>query len=324
VTVNPTYLIEDSLSFPLGQTPVWQDINLGNLPEGDTTLVVRYESAQGCDSVHVLRLTVLPKVITYGDYETSFCQGDSVEFAGQWYSEATQKDVLLQERNSQSGDSIVHLTLTVNPTYLIEDSLSFPLGQTPVWQDINLGNLPEGDTTLYVRYESALGCDSIHALHLTVLPMVITYGNDTALLCAGERFVYEGKTYRHTTVDSVKVSERNQFGGDSIVELVVYVFPTLRVSNTMTITEGDSATWQGIDLSGISVGDTTLTVSYTSIHGCDSVYMLELTVNEAQEMALDEIDATQTAEKFFHNGQLYIRKNRHVYNLQGIKVEIED
>lgn len=57
----------------------------------------------------------LPK--TYGEYEAQFCEGDSVEFAGKWYYEATETpvEVLLEERNIYGGDSIVNLTVIVNP-----------------------------------------------------------------------------------------------------------------------------------------------------------------------------------------------------------------
>ena len=271
-------------------------------------------------------LTVLPLPTLYSEYETAICQGDSVEFAGVWYNDSVATEVLLEEKNFLGGDSVVRLTVNVNPTFLFEDSLEIHAGMADTWQEIAVGELPEGDTTLIVRYASLSGCDSVYTLRLTVLPMITTYGNDTVTLCAGERFTYEGKTYRRSTVDSVLVSERNQFGGDSIVELVVRVLPIMRMTNYLTISEGDSVIWQDIDLSLLPACDTTLTVTYSSVNGCDSIFILNLKIEDVNKTGVDNIDShdLQPAQKFFRNGQMYIRKNGRIYNLQGIKVKEEE
>jgi len=157
---------------------------------------------------------------------------------------------------------------------------------------------------------------------LTILPLPTTYGNDTVRMCSGERFVYEGKTYRRSTVDSVRVSERNQYGGDSIVELVVIVSPVMRLTASKTIEQGDEVMWQYYDLSEMPVGDTTLVASYTSVNGCDSVYTLNLTVIEKIDAAVGEVSAdSRKTQKVFINGQLYIRKGETLYDLYGRKAE---
>jgi len=72
----------------------------------------------------------------------------------------------------------------------------------------------------------------------------------------------------------------------------------------------------------LPVCDTTLTVTYTSVNGCDSTYILYLEVLQKTPTALDNTDGVNSKpRKFFRNGQMYIRKNGQVYNLQGIKVE---
>ena len=276
--------------------------------------------------VPAIPVTILPLPTLYGEYETAICQGDSVEFAGVWYNDSVATEVLLEEKNFLGGDSVVRLTVNVNPTFLFEDSLEIHAGMADTWQDIAVGELPEGDTTLIVRYASLSGCDSVYTLRLTVLPMITTFGNDTVTLCAGERFTYEGKTYRRSTVDSVLVSERNQFGGDSIVELVVRVLPIMRMTNYLTISEGDSVIWQDIDLSQLPACDTTLTVTYSSVNGCDSIFILNLKIEDVNKTGVDNINShdLQQAQKFFRNGQMYIRKNGRIYNLQGIKVKEEE
>lgn len=266
---------------------------------------------------------VVPIPTTYGEYAASFCQGDSVEFAGVWHHSATEQEVLMEEKNSYGGDSIVRLSITVDPVYAITDSLSFMTGQSVEWQSIVLDSFPIGDTTLVAAYSSIHGCDSVYTLYLTVRPRIVTYGSDTVLLCAGDTYEYEGHTYKHATVDSVRLSRPNSYGGDSIVILVVQVLPSMRITSSQTIYEGDTVTWQDIDLSVIPAGDTTLTVIYSSVYGCDSTFVLQLTVVE-KETGIDPIDVNAgKVEKFFRNGEMYIRKNGQVYNLQGIKVKEE-
>ena len=207
--------------------------------------------------------------------------------------------------------------------YAFDESKTIHMRDVETWQGIDLSVLPVGDTTLLAAYQSIYGCDSVYTLTLTVLrPLITTYGHDTINLCAGERAEYEGKIYRRPAKDSVLLAEPNQYGGDSIVELVVNVFPAMRTKASQTITEGDEIEWQGIDLSTMPVGDTTLTVTYTTIHGCDSIYILNLEVIAKTPTALDNTDGVNNQPcKFFRNGQMYIRKNGQVYNLQGIKVE---
>ena len=215
----------------------------------------------------------------------------------------------------------MHLTLTVHPVYHMEETRTVYAGNADSWQGIEIGKLPEGDTTLIVAYTSVEGCDSVYTLHLTVKPMIVTYGNDTLRLCAGESVVYEGKTYKRPTVDSVLVSEHNQFGGDSIVELVVYVYPSMKTTISMTIEEGTEDVWQDIDLSVLPVGDTTLVAAYTSVNGCDSVYVLNLVVNAVIHEGLDDVQGEKSVRKIIRGGQLYIRKGSAWYDLFGRKVE---
>ena len=324
LTVHPVYATDEELSMYVGAQETWQEKDLSTLPVCDTTLIVRYATVHGCDSVYSLHLTVMERPTTYGVDTLNICEGDVAEYEGKSYDKAITESVLLSRKNLLGGDSIVALTVNVWPVTHETAEMTIDKGEEVVWQDIPLATMPVGDTTLVAQYTSAHGCDSVYTLHLTVIQRPTTYGVDTILLCTGEKALYDGKTYRHSMQDSVLLSQKNQFGGDSIVWLVVEVFPTMHMTETRTITEGDSVNWQGYDLSTMPVGDTTLVAQYTSVHGCDSTYTLHLEVQLRMPEALDEVDdAANTPSKFFRNGQMYIRKNGQVYNLQGTKIEEE-
>lgn len=325
LTVNPTYLIEESNSVYEGEAGTWEGINLNELTVGDTTLIVRYAAVTGCDSTHVLHLSVLRR--TYGEYQASFCEGDSVEFAGKWYSAATVEDVIVPEKNIYGGDSIVTFTAIVMPNYLITEDTTIDMIESLTWREKEYGLFAPGFYTLYDSLKSANGCDSVYALELTVNEAPATYGVDTIYICGrGEIAFYDDVPYSKPskTPITVTLSTPNHFGGDSIVELWVLASNKYDMSFSKTIDEGTAEEWQGIDLSVLPAGDTTLVVVYTTIHGCDSTYTLYLTVKAVQQTptAIENADGVENKPyKFFRNGQMYIRKNGQVYNLQGIKVE---
>ena len=262
-------------------------------------------------------------------YSASICEGSF--YSDENFEHLTEAGVYTDTLKTTYGaDSIITFTLAVNPLFLSEEELSFTIGEQHSWQGIDLGEFPIGDTTLVEEYKSIYGCDSIYTLHLTVKPHIITYGADTIHACSGETVIYEGKAYRQSATDSVVLSGQNYAGGDSIVVLVVSFSQSFSVEAFLTITEGDAEEWQSVDLSTIGVGDTTLVAEYQTIYGCDSTYVLYLTVEEKTEEPGDEpkdeaipfTDADQVGvQKILYQGNIYIRKGDELFDIRGIKVE---
>ena len=435
--VHPLFASEESFNHYLGLPGEWQGVNLSLLSLGDTTLIAAYSSAYGCDSTYTLHLSVLPNPTTYGEYQASFCDGDSVEFSGKWYTAAAQEDVTVAEKNIFGGDSVVtftatvlprhffaedttinmdeplvwrekeyglltpgaytlydslknidgcdsvyalqltvnaipyliqdvatacqneegewrlktlptfeagtfilydsllsqygtdsvyELALTVYPSYAFEDEAqTIYVGQPGVWREIDLSLIPVGDTILTKVYTTVTECDSVYSMHLTVNEAPATYGVDSIYICGrGEVAFYDDVAYSRPskTPLTVTLSTPNQFGGDSIVELWVLASNKYEMSFSKTIIEGAEEVWQDIDLSLIPAGDTTLTVIYPTIHGCDSTFILNLTVVGATPTGINNVQGkTRPAEKFFLNGQLYIRKDKRLYTPQGVLIE---
>ena len=319
--VHPLFASEESFNHYLGLPGEWQGVNLSLLSLGDTTLIAAYSSAYGCDSTYTLHLSVLPNPTTYGEYQAAFCDGDSVEFSGKWYTAAIQEDVTVAEKNIFGGDSIVTFTATVMPRHLFALDTTIYVGQPGVWREIDLSLIPVGDTILTKLYTTVMGCDSVYTMHLTVNEAPATYGVDSIYICGrGEVAFYDGIPYSRPTKTplTVTLSTPNQFGGDSIVELWVLASNKYEMNFSQTITKGESVVWQDIDLSVLPAGDTTLTVIYPTIHGCDSTFILTLKVVSPVATGIQTVqESIRPAEKFFLNGQLYIRKDERLYTPQG-------
>ena len=329
--VKPSYLLEEDTTIRMNDSLVWREKEYGLMIPGSYTLYDSLQTSENCDSVYALHLTV--EAIPYLIQEvTTACQNEDALWRGKTLPTKEAGTVIFYDSLlSQYGmDSVYELTLTVYPTYALEDEAqTIYVGTAAEWRGIDMSQIPAGDTILTKVYPTLQGCDSVYTMRLTVNEAPTTYGADSIYICGrGEVAYYDNKEYTKPskTPVTVTLSTPNQFGGDSIVELWVLASNKYDMSFSKTIIEGTEEEWQGIDLSVLPAGDTTLVVIYTTVHGCDSTYTLNLTVKakENTATALDNTDAVDNKPyKFFRNGQMYIRKNGRVYNLQGIKVEEE-
>jgi hypothetical protein len=174
---------------------------------------------------------------------------------------------------------LIHLYLTVNPTYEQEDTVTicdsqfpFAYGDTTFAQGTITGDYP-------VHFTTITGCDSVITLYLTVNP---TYDNkDTVTICDSELpFAYGDTTFIQGTITGdYPVYFTTIHGCDSLITLYLTVNPTYDNKDTLTICDSQLP---------FSYGDTTFTqgtitgdypVHLTTIHGCDSLINLYLTVN---------------------------------------------
>lgn len=290
--------------------------------------VVKITAAQSGNDFYY-PATSITKTFTIYPTETGYVYGASI-CEGSFYSDdnfenLTEAGVYTDTLKTTYGaDSIITFTLTLNPLFHSEEEMAYTIGEQHSWQGIDLSEFGVCDTTLVMEYQSIYGCDSTYTLHLTVKPLIITYGADTIHACSGETVIYEGKAYKQSATDSVVLSGQNYAGGDSIVLLVVSFSQSFSAETYLTITEGDEDTWQGIDLSEFAVGDTALVAEYQTVYGCDSIYVLYLTVEENNKEALPFTEADQIGvQKIMKDGMLYIRKGEELFDIRGRKVVLE-
>lgn len=173
-----------------------------------------FPSANGCDSIVILDLTVNPVFDT--PIERAICAGDSILFNGIWRSRSgIYRDTL----PTMAGcDSV----LTMNLTIL---SLSPPLMLDEVLcpgDSLFFGNQYRLEAGIYRdTLISANGCDSLVILELSfresireVLPLTT---------CLGDTILFDGRTYTESTMDSIVYTA--QSGCDSLVVLDIVINP---------------------------------------------------------------------------------------------------
>ena len=308
-------------------TGVYYDSIPGDTIEGVPVLGTRHWH---CDSVYVLELYVKP-VSIIPIYDT-ICDNETKEHQDTlWYTNGSHSfvetmvwrpgmtipqsytDVVF--KSPDGCDSIIYrYWLTINKTFLFRDTAMICSG-SPLQTETHLytGYEREYDVDQYIApfdtvirdgYSTVQGCDSTYELLATIYPAyrhrdTITICDDGEAYWRGNR--YQGGMYGDVPGDGYLAGEhvlydslQTKNGCDSIYELHLMVQPTFLFIDNITICADDDFTWHGRDLSNESLGDHFYYDSLLTVYGCDSVYHLNLTVNDTtREVRYDTICRTE-------------------------------
>ena len=279
-------------------------------------------SQAGTYSLYTLQM-VKPVYNTEYAYSATTC--DNEPYSDELFSGLTENGVYNTTiPNKQGGDSLITLTLTVYPTYSASEQATIAMDQTYSWQGTEYKNLVPGTFKDTVALKTIHGCDSVYTLELTVEPIDYSFSEDLTV-CQNEEITWREKTLptNEAGVTVFNDSLLSIYNTDSVFTLTLTVLPTYRQEDSKTITAGDSEIWEGIDLSVIPAGDSTLLAEYKAVNGCDSVMVLHLTVETKIGTGLfDSNDEKSVAKKVLHNGRIYIiRKDESIYDLLGNKIQ---
>ncbi|MBI5539710.1 MAG: SBBP repeat-containing protein [Bacteroidia bacterium] len=219
----------------------------------------------GADTSNSATLTVT-NIYTINNPQ-SICNGDSYIFNGHSYTiSGIFNDTIF---NTIGCDSIFVINLTVSPTYLFINNIDICNGETYNWH----GNVYTITGTYYDSLNTINGCDSIFILNLTVNQ---SYSfAETQFICNGENYNWHGNTYFTSGIYYDSLQTVNNC--DSIYILSLDVSPLYNTTNNVQICDNQTYNWHGIDYSIAGVYYDSL----ISIHGCDSISTLNLTVYPA-------------------------------------------
>ncbi|HNL84810.1 MAG TPA: gliding motility-associated C-terminal domain-containing protein, partial [Chitinophagales bacterium] len=225
---------------------------------------VHFTNSAGCDSSVYLNLTVNP--VSRTEINTAICQGDTYTVGTQTFNQSGTYTVTLQ--NSVLCDSIITLNLSVNPTYLIEDTRTICEGDSLIYNGIKYmeaGTYPQ-------HFYTSAQCDSIVNLVLQVTPKSRSTVNTT--ICSGQSYTIGTQTFNQSGTYFITLTAASSC--DSIVTLNLTVNPPLTSTINKSICAGDSYTIgsQTFNASG------TYTVTVQNQSGCDSIITLNLSVSE--------------------------------------------
>lgn len=233
---------------------------------------VLFQSIQGCDSLVILNLTVMPVDAILENL--SICEGDSISFQGNYYHQTGTYSSLYT--NVYGCDSTHVLNLQVNSLDSSYQTLTICEGDS-----INFaGNVYAQQGVFPIVFTNASGCDSIHILTINLTPIDSVF--QSINLCSGDTLLIENSLIFNP--GSYVFNFNSTSGCDSIVTLTVQQHPVDSVFQQVQICS-PSVFYVGnhsYSFSGMYI-DTLL-----NGFGCDSIIVTDLTVHALPEIMFPE------------------------------------
>ena len=208
--------------------------------------------------------------------------------------------------NPRTGcNDIYRLILTKDETsYHFEEALTICEGDDFEWQGLTNLSRITGTNVYQVKYETRAGKDSIYTLTLTVTP--VERSVRTIVFC-GET-VWNGKTYTNSAVvyDTISLAS----GCYRIERINLDKAMPFYYSESKELPQGTVLHWHGQNITT----DGTYYDYNTTIHGCDSIYEIKVTIipaspetnQYAEELSSCEGDTIQWRGKDIWRSGIYV------------------
>jgi hypothetical protein len=304
LTINQSSIASDEYAtICYGESLTWN--NAVYAASGDYTITL--SNIAGCDSVVTLHLTVLPKAVS--DTLVAVIGTDELPYVwrGKEYV-ATGLYLDVEQYANIACDSAIHvLDLTVLTAGLLdEQKLTLCETELPyLWYD---QSLTKSGKYAYTEQYAGTDIDSVqHILNLSIIPT--TYTSESASICEGDSYVWNGQTY-HVAGEYTVTLSSVLTGCDSIATLHLTVHQSSAASDEYaTICYGDSLTWNNTVYA--ASGDYTITLS--NAYGCDSVVTLHLTVLPEATTYTEALTIGADDTPYMWHGEAYTASGEYTY-----------
>ena len=283
----PKYMksvVDTMYVFNVNVTPMVETTLEGTICEGDVYALNGFKeltkagvykqklpSANGCDSVITLNLTVTP-IQTEVVFDT-ICFGSTYTWNGETYNRSGAYTQTLTSVVT-GCDSVVTLMLKVNDALTYTERVEICFGETYTFGEKVISESGEYTET----FKTVDGCDSIVTINAVVLPDYRQIYNE--VICAGEKFTGYGFN-EVSRSGSYSLNLQSVGGCDSTVTLNLTVLSGDTTRVEQTIKESDLPyEFQGkVYPVGTAVGVHVDTIN-VSTENCDNVIILTLTIEE--------------------------------------------
>jgi len=276
VTVYPTYLFEDTVTVCSSSLPfIWHDLVVN---EAGTREIFLQTAETYCDSIYRLVLYVNPSY--HVTESATVCEN---ELPYEWRSRLlTESGNYHDTLTTVNGcDSIFSINFVVNPAVnvmLIDTACSNELPY--LWRGLQLTTAG----TYFDTIPNAYGCQDIFGLQLTISQTTDTTIQD--VICAGETYTLNGFNIPtdHPSIIYEQRTTVNTQGCDSIIFIMLEVLPSYLMESYAETCENVPFEWRGNEYATEGTYyDSLLTES-----GCDSIFVLHLTINPVYEIYVND------------------------------------
>jgi gliding motility-associated-like protein len=285
----------------------WNGANYFNTGQYIDTLV----SATGCDSVLVLNLNVLPLDTIL--IRQVICQNETpIMYRGKFYFNTGIDTYSLPSPYGCDTTVIVDLTVLPLDTVVVDTSLC---ENSPVfaWNSHMISTTR--DSSYVDKVSNILGCDSLIALYVTIIPATISV-SDTILAQGSPVFAWNGQIIE-TEHDSIYQHLLTNIAGcDSILVLNVYISvspppPAPFETDTTICEDSPPFVWNGQNI--LTDRDSSYVIKYKDISGMDSTLILNVDVIPLMPPVVIDSMLCAGTVSFAWNGQTIFTYRDSVY-----------
>ena len=285
------------------------NLNLEKLTAGTHIYWDSLKNVSGGDSVFQLILYVGDTAITHNNY--SICQYEPFVYMGETINtDVAQHIHRIDTITSSLGcDSVVELNLDINPVYhdtirhrmADKDSYTWP-ATGEVFENMKAGVYE------YRHYENTInGCDSTFYLNLKVEQAYQFEEYDT--ICNDQKYLWHDSIIEIGRAEGEYIlwdSLKSQLGQDSLYRMHLVVYQIYKHDETATICDNETYIFHGVEVSYPKYGHYTRTDTLLSIHGCDSIVTLDITVNRTYLHKLEH-DTVCSVDGYDWRGKKYFK-----------------
>ena len=260
---------------------------------------INLQTVHGCDSTVNLTLAVNQPAVT--NLTGEICQGETYNENG--FSVTTAGIHTLNLQTVHGCDSTVNLTLKVNQPAVT--NLTGEICQGETYNENGFNVTTAGIHTL--NLQTVHGCDS--TVNLTIIVNPIYHTNEEITVCEAS-FPYRYGDTLFDQAGTYNVAFNSISGCDSTVTLILLSSVNNIYTTNRSICDNQVFFWRG---GNYTLPGTYYDTSYATI-GCDTIFVLKLTVNSRQEISV----AKEVCGKYNWNGVLYTTSGIYTQNLHTI------
>ncbi|MDX2359964.1 MAG: T9SS type A sorting domain-containing protein [Crocinitomicaceae bacterium] len=276
LTVNPIYNSNESATVCPGTTVVYPD-GSSEVITANTSHTSSLTTMNGCDSTIMTNVTV-GAIFNITDNQ-DICAGANYVYPdGSTSTNVTANESHVSNLTTAGGcDSIITTSLNVVAAYAITDDVNICSGDNYTYPDGMVSTNISVSESHVSSLTSSTGCDSIITSNITVAP---DYNlSESASICSGSNYTYpDGSTSTNITANETHISNLTSATGcDSIITSNLTVNPIFNLNESVTTCPGTTVVYPD-GTSEVITANTTHTSSLTTINGCDSTVLTNVTV----------------------------------------------
>ena len=265
------------------------------------TITLSRANVNGCDSLVEVRVSF--RDIVENTYQQQYCAGTVVTIGGVNFDSNNSKDTLTIAGLAGACDTLAYIDLQFIPSPVTNYTATICEGESVLINGNIYDQNKTSGTEVFVGV-TALGCDSIVNVALTILPK--SRSKVEVTLCPGETITVNGVVYDENKSSGLETLAGGAVNGcDSLIEVSISFYPQKVDTLRKDLLPNDSLVVDGVVF---KLGKTSGLVPYLpgTINGCDSATFVVVRIinNNYQNVDITTLAPTCPGDQ---NGSLTIK-----------------